>query len=132
MAEFIIVFGFFLVLIIEQVVLDCKERWLTNESKAKIHINNSGHNEPNIIPNSHDEIDETSRLIANPNETLSTAVARKNLLKVNNTLRRKSSGEGSSRMSYGSTIDTSSTSKSCQQIESHLKESIQQNGESSS
>ena len=126
-AEFIIVLGFFLVLIIEQVVLDFKERWLNNKDKEQPHNNNSGHVEYVNAPQSSDEIDETTSLLANTSETLSTTLARERLTQTYGTHKRKSSDNRNSQNNYGSTVATSSTPNSSQHIESSGEHPIQQN-----
>ena len=132
MAEFIIVFGFFLVLIIEQVVLDFKERWLNNEQKKPIPSIHSEHNVHTVSRNSHNEIDETSSLIANPSEPVPTAADQQQLFVSNSVYQRNYIEKSNWRKHYGSTTVTPSTSTSHNQIQGGEQESILQSGESSS
>jgi hypothetical protein len=126
-AEFIIVLGFFLVLIIEQVILDFKERWLNNKDKEQPHDSNPGHVEYVNVSQSSDEIDETRSLLANTGEALSTTLARKKLAETNGTHKRKSSDNRNSKNNYGSTVATTSTPIGSQHVEPSREHPIQQN-----
>ena len=127
MAEFIIVFGFFLVLIIEQVVLDCKERWLNNDSKQEqIRTTNPDYSDHPVLRDSHDEIDETSSLIGTPSESVSATLTPERITNSNSTHRRKSNGKGYVRKNYGSTINPSPFSTQ-QTMERSEEESLQEN-----
>ena len=126
-AEFIIVFGFFLVLIVEQVVLDFKERWLHTENKEQPHSSNFGSVEYVSSPETSDEIDEASSLIANTSEPLSTTLAGERPTQSNRAHKRKSSGNQNCRNNYGSTAATSSSPKGSQYIDSSGEHPIQHN-----
>ena len=96
MADFIIVFGFFVVLLIEQIMLDFKERW-KNESGSSNHQGRAPHtNERHeeIHDHSEAEIDERSSLLRSAiasGDSLSTPINQHN------------TNEDYSTMTYGST-----------------------------
>ena len=69
MAEFIIILGFLIVLIIEQVVLDFKERWRNESTIETVHAVNIDVTNHTIPENSSDET-ETSRLLESPDEKI--------------------------------------------------------------
>ena len=125
-AEFIIVLGFFLVLIIEQVVMDFKERWLYQKSKDQTHVSNSCHSEDVNVQEPNHDINETSSLLGNPGEPLSTALARDRLSATNSPNRRKPGSKINDQNNYGSTVAASSSFK-IQHVISNEEEPIQQN-----
>ena len=128
MAEFIIVFGFFLVLIIEQVVLDCKERWLESDSiEQHIHTTNSFQRNRVILQDSHDEIDENSSLIRGQGEPLSATLAREQILASSSTYRGKLNENSNLQKSYGSTTTNSLHLATDQQLLVCGEESVQKN-----
>ena len=101
MAEFIIVLGFFIVLIIEQVVLDFKERWKKDITIEAVHAVNIDANHRPIPHNSHDE-DETSRLLENPGENFSNGDSEN----TKTTNRRQCYRKNNRSKNYGSTTSS--------------------------
>ena len=94
MAEFIIILGFFIVLIIEQVVLEFKGKWKshdTNELIPNSHTNNNGQR---IQQYSND--DESSSLLKNSEDSFSNSLSEES-----NTHRRKFCGKNHKAKNYG-------------------------------
>ena len=103
MAEFIIVFGFFLVLITEQIVLDCKERSMTNSSKqGQTHTTDSENSERYVAQFSHNGDDESSSLIETTAESTSTNSDDQHLIN-KSSIRGRSNRKIKPKRSYGST-----------------------------
>ena len=105
--EFIIVLGFFLVLIIEQIVIDFKERWMHGQHKESHAMNNAGaYEEPEDLE-SHDA-DETTSLISSRAGAPSISADQRQLSYYENDHPERSIIKRQATNNYGSTIADSS------------------------
>ena len=94
MAEFIIILGFFVVLIIEQVVLEFKGKWKnhdTHEQVCNTHMSNNSHR----IQRYSNE-DESSSLLKNSEDSFSNSLSEES-----DTHRRKLCGKNHRAKNYG-------------------------------
>ena len=105
--EFIIVLGFFLVLIIEQIVVDFKERWLHRQHKDSHSMNNADAYEEPVDLESHNA-DETTSLISNPAGAPSISVAQRQSSYYEGDHPERSIRKRQATNNYGSTIADSS------------------------
>ena len=101
--EFIIVLGFFLVLIIEQIVVDFKERWMHRQHKDSHGMNNAGAYEEPVDHESHDA-DETTSLISSPADAPSISVDQRQSSYYENDYSERSIRKRQAANNYGSTI----------------------------
>ena len=104
--EFIIVLGFFLVLIIEQIVIDFKERWMHRQHKDSHGMNNAGAYEEPVDLESHDA-DETTSLISSPADAPSISVDQRQSSYYKDDHSERSIRKRQATNNYGSTIDNS-------------------------
>ena len=102
-AEFIIVLGFFLVLIIEQIVVDFKERWMHRQHKDSHGMNNAGAYEEPLDLESHNA-DETTSLISSPADAPSISVDQRQSSYYENDYSERSIRKRQAANNYGSTI----------------------------
>ena len=94
MAEFIIILGFFVVLIIEQVVLEFKGKWKNHDTHEQVRNGNINNDRQRIQRYSNE--DESSSLLKNSEDSFSNSLSEES-----NTHKRKFCGKNHRAKNYG-------------------------------